>query len=679
MRKFGLLVLLAAAAFAQKRPITHEDIWLMKRTGEPVVSPDGRSIVFALTEPDYDAAKQSVDLWVTPADGSAPPRRLTFTKAPETGPVWSPDGTRLAFVTRREGDDAPQVYVMPMNGGEAQRITNVPGGAANPQWRPDGKAILFESNYDPIAAERKQRKSNARIYDAMPIRFWNAWLDERKPHIFTQDLQEGAQPVDLLKGSKLAESAGFGGVFNPMGGQTLQPAWAPDGKSIVFVAYVNRNEMMSAELYSALFAVPASGGEPRRLTENGQKFTKPKFSPQGDALYALQERRATPGGRLYSLTRLARFSWPSVGKPAVISEPWDRSVSGFSIAADGRTVYLDAEDDGFDQLFQIPAQGGTVQRLFKVERGGYTAAHPVANGLVALYQTSIQPPEIVRLNVAAGSHSMLTNFNEEKIAQIDAPAPIHFWFTAKNGKRLHSIMFLPPRFDQNKRYPLVIFPHGGPNAMSKDAFSTRWNNYLLTSPGYVLLETNYTGSTGFGEKFTDDIEKDVLRGPAQEILEAIVEAAHRYRFIDEHRQAAAGASYGGYLMNWFNGHTDQFKCIVDHAGAINNESQYGVNDGGLDRELRMGGPIWEKGGQWNDQSPLRYSGSFHTPTLLTQGEIDFRVPLNESMTTFKILQRRKVPSRLVIFPDEGHWIQKGENNRLHMQEVLAWLQHYLGS
>jgi dipeptidyl aminopeptidase/acylaminoacyl peptidase len=339
MRKLEFVLLLATAAIAQKRPITHEDIWLMKRISEPAVSPDGRSIAFVLTEPDYDAAKQSADLWVTPADASGPPRRLTFTKAPETGPVWSPDSTRLAFVTRREGDEAAQVYVMPMSGGEAQRITSVPGGAANPQWRPDGKAILFESDYDPIAAERKQRKSNARIYGSMPVRFWNAWLDEKKPHIFTQELREGAQPVDVMKGSKLAESEGFGGVFNPLaGGQSLQPVWAPDGKSIVFAAYVNRNEMMSAEVYSALFAVPASGGEPRQLTENGPKLAKPTFSTKGDTLYAHQERRAIPGGRLYSLTRLARFSWPSVGKPTVITEPWDRSVSSFFVAADGRTV-----------------------------------------------------------------------------------------------------------------------------------------------------------------------------------------------------------------------------------------------------------------------------------------------------------------------------------------------------
>jgi Tol biopolymer transport system component len=209
---------------------------MMKRTGEPVVSPDGRSIVFSLTEPDYDPAKQSSDLWLVPADGSAPPRRLTFTRAPETGVAWSPDGTRIAFVSKREGDDVAQIYIMPMNGGEAQRFTNGTAAPANPKWRPDGKAILFESDFDSIAAERKQRKSTARIYDSMPVRFWNAWLDEKKPHVFVQDLKDGAKPVDVLKGSKLADSPGFGGIFASTGGQTLQALWTTDGKSIVFAA-----------------------------------------------------------------------------------------------------------------------------------------------------------------------------------------------------------------------------------------------------------------------------------------------------------------------------------------------------------------------------------------------------------------------------------------------------------
>jgi len=694
MKKPALFFLMAVAVFgwkgalrggdappqapAQKRAITHEDIWLMKRVSEVAVSPDGKSIVFLLTEPSYDPAKQVADLWVVAADGSTPPRRLTHTKAPESSAAWSPDGTQLAFVTKREGDEAAQVYVLPMNGGEARRVTDLPAGAAHPQWRPDGKAILFESNYDPIAEERKQRKHTARIYDAMPVRYWNAWLDEKRPHIFVQELAEGAKAVDVLKGSKLAESAGFAGISEDAGSSTsLQPVWAPDGKSIVFAAYWNRNEMMSVESEAAVYSVAATGGEPQQLTPKGRSYFRPRFPLHGETLFALESKRAVPGGRLYSLTRLARLLWPAAGQPTVLTEAWDRSVGSYSLSDDGKTVYIAAEDDGFNQLFKLSAEGGAVERLFQVERGSYTGVHAVENGLIALYQTAAEPVEIVRLNSATASHTMLTNFNAETVAQLDTPAPIHFWFTAKDGRRLHNIMFLPPKFDASKHYPLLIFPHGGPNSMSTDAFSVRWNSYLLASPGYVVLETDYKGSTGFGEKFADDIEKDVLRGPAQEILEAITEAVRRYPYIDEHRQAAAGASYGGYLMNWFNGHTNQFQCIVTHAGAINNESQYGVNDGGIDREFRMGGPIWEKGGQWIDQSPIRYSGAYRTPTLITQGELDYRVPINESMTTFKILQRRGVPSRLVVFPDEGHWILKGENSREHMKEVLGWLQKYL--
>ena len=665
------------AVFAEKRPITHRDMWMMKRMGEPVVSPDGRWIVLPLTEPDYDAAKQTSDLWLLRSDGSEPPRRLTFTKEPENGAVWSPDGTRVAFSTKREGDQTAQIYVLPMGGGEARRVTNIPSGASEPQWRPDGKAILFQSQVDPIAEQRKDRKWNARIYDAMPIRFWNAWLDERRPHVFVQELNDGAQPFDVLKGSKLAESSGFAGVFSEPGGQSLQAVWAPDGKSIVFAAYANRDRMMDEEIESKLFAAAATGGEPAAITERDASYQHPHFSPAGDYLYAQTERGADPAGRLYSLTRLARFSWPETGKAKILTQDWDRSVGSFSISRDGRNVYLAAEDDGFDQLFALPAASGKPERIVQVTEGGYTSVQPVEGGLIAEFQTSLRPPEIVRVDPAKGSHSMLTNFNAAAVADIDAPAPIHFWFVARNGKRIHSIMDLPPKFDPGKKYPLVVFPHGGPNSMSKDSFSTRWNSYLLTSPGYVLLRTDYTGSTGFGETFANDIERDVLRGPAQEILEAIDEAAKRYPYIDTSRQAAIGASYGGYLMNWFNGHTKQFKCLVIHAGAINNESQYGSNDGGFERELRMGGPIWEKGGQWNDESPLRFANEFSTPALVTDGELDFRVPLTESITTFKILQRRGIPARLIVFPDEGHWILKGENNKLHMEEVLAWLKRYL--
>lgn len=435
--------------------------------------------------------------------------------------------------------------------------------------------------------------------------------------------------------------------------------------------------MMHSPVETHLYRVAAGGGAPQRLTPSGASYASPRFSRDGLVLYALESRTET-AKQIYFNTRLVALSAPAFSQPRVLTAAWDRSVSAMTISGDDRTLYLEAEDDGFDRIFQLAAAGGPVEPLFTPAQGALTGLSAGGGTIAARYSASTDPGQIVRFDPAGKSYHALTSFNSERLAQLDLPPVEHFWFTAKNGKRIHNVIVPPPAHDPTKKYPIVVFPHGGPNSMSKDSFTTRWNFHLLTAPGYFLLMTNYTGSTGFGEKFADDIERDVLRGPAREILEAIDEAAKRFSSIDLSRQAAIGASYGGYLMNWFNGHTDQFKCLVNHAGAVNNESQYGVNDGGLSRELRMGAPVWEFGkGQWNDQSPIRYAGRWKTPVLVTQGELDYRVPFGESMTTYKLLQRLQVPSRFVLFPDEGHWILKGENSRVHMREVLTWLEKYL--
>jgi len=669
----GLLVVSHPAA-AQRRAITHEDVFTMTRTGEPRPSPDGKWVVFSLLEPSYDPARTVSDLWIVPTDGSAAPRRLTSTRGGESAVAWSPDSKRIAFSARREGDAVEQIYLLSLEGGDAQRVTTLATGGVNPRWRPDGKALLFESM---LKAERQTpEKSTARVFDTLPIRFWNVWNDGSKPHVFVQSLDGGAA-VDWLAGTKLAASAGFDAPYVGSGAdRSLQAQWSPDGQEIVFVAVVNRATMMTEETEAHLFRIKKAGEEPVQMTSKGASFEKPRFSPDGKTLAVEQTRTAT-GTNLYSLTRLAKFNWPS-GTMTMVAPDFDRSVGDYAFTPDSAAIVFAAEDSGFTQLFRVPTSGGPPKRLVEIQAGNYSSPSYAGQTLIATYGSSTQPNEVARVDPARGTHTLLSSFNRDRLAQLDLPAPEHFWFTAKNGKRIHSIVFFPPQLDRSKKYPLIVNPHGGPNSMSSDAFSLRWNYHLLTAPGYVLIATNYTGSTGFGEKFANDIERDVLRGPAQEILEAADEAVRRYPFIDRTRQAAIGASYGGYLMNWFNGHTNQFRALVIHAGASNNESQYGVNDGGLGRELRMGAPVWESGkGQWMDQSPFRYAANWKTPSLITQGEIDFRVPLNESITTFKILQRQKVPSRLVTFPDEGHWILNGENSRHHMQEVLAWLKKYL--
>lgn len=670
-----ITLLLAASISAQpaRRVITHQDVFTMARTGRPVVSPDGKWIVYNVTEPSYDPAAAVTDLWIVAPDGRSKPRRLTSSKEAESGAAWSPDSKSIAFTAKRGSDPADQIYVIGVDGGDARRITSIATGASAPKWRPDGKALLFESSVKP--AGPPPDKSTARVFDAMPIRFWNTWLDGSKPHVFVTPL-EGGTAEDWLQGTRLAATSGFDGVFTGEGAtRALQAVWAPDGEEILFVAATNQDAMMREEVPSRLFRLKR-GQEPVALAAGTDDLAEPAFSRDGRTL-VVKIRKASSAKQPYTLTRLARFDWPSASGPRVLTGTFDRAVGSVSIARDNASVLFDAQDSGFTQLFRVPIAGGTPARLFDVKEGNYGSPAEADGGIVATYVASTQPTEIVRLDPAAGTHVLLTDANRAVLDALDLPKPEHFWFTAKNGKRIHNVFYFPPRLDRSRKYPLLVMPHGGPNAMDSDNFSTRWNAHLLTAPGYALVMTNYTGSTGFGEKFADDIERDVLRGPALEILEGAQEAIRRYPFVDPGRQCALGASYGGYLMNWFNGHTTQFRCLVIHAGASNNESQYGVNDGGIAREWRMGGPIWEGKGQWMDQSPFRYAGNWKTPALITQGELDFRVPLNESITTFKLLQRQGVRARLLTFPDEGHWILKGENSRRHLSEIHAWLNHYL--
>jgi len=443
---------------------------------------------------------------------------------------------------------------------------------------------------------------------------------------------------------------------------------------VVFCAQIDAGVMMHSEVQTGLFQVPATGGEPILITDPSESFSEPQFARTGGALYALRKRRASDS----TLTQLARFAWPKPGKAMIVTASWDRLVAGFSISADGGTAYLDALDDGFARVFRVPTAGGAVEALLPTGRGAYRTVTPVAGGLTAIFERAIQAPEIVRLE--GDAHVPLTRFNAERVDAIDAPDPVHFWFTSAAGHRIHNMLVLPPGFDPKKKYPLVALIHGGPATAYTDAFNygAFWfHMHLLATPGYVVVATNYRGSLGLGEDFAELVEKDVLRGPALDILAGIDEAIRLHPFIDKDRLAAVGGSYGGYLINWLNGTSRRFKCLVSHVGPINNEAQYGTNDGGLEREVRMGVPIWEKGGQWNDQSPIRYAQNFSTPTLITHGERDFRVPLGEGLTNFKILQRLKVPSRFVVFPDEGHFVGRAENTRVFWREVKAWLAKYL--
>jgi len=681
IRWFLLCVTLVAA----KTPVSHESIWLMKRAGAPAPSPDGKWVVFPVTEPAYDAKDQVSDLWIVPADGSAAPRRLTATKSGESGVAWSPDSRRIAFSAKRDGDDENQIYVLDLGGGEATRATQLSTGASSPLWSPDGSSILFSSQVYPgagddeanrkIAAERKARKYNARVYDGFPIRNWDHWLDDRKPRLFVQKLEAGAKARDLLSGTKLVTGAGFGGVV-ALSSEDLQPAWAPDGQSIVFSAATNGNAAAYADVVYRLYQVGVSGGEPKPLTTGGDSYGRPAFRPDGRALYAIHTRQ---GDKVYQLDRVAMFAWPAATERTIVTATLDRSVNSFAFSPDSRTLYLLAEDAGHEKLYTLAAGGGEAQLAYDMTQGVYTNLASAAKAplLVGNWESAVNPGEVVRIDAVSKKHTALSRFNEAKAAEIDWLPLRHFWFTSKAGKRIHSMVVLPPEFREDKKYPLVVLIHGGPHTMWRDQFFLRWNYHLLARPGYVMLLTNYTGSTGFGEKFAQQIQGDPFQGPGNEINEAADEAIRKYPFIDAARQAAGGASYGGHMANWLQATTTRYKCLIAHAGLINLESQWGTSDMIYHRELNNGGPVWEQGPVWREQNPIRRAASFRTPILLTVGENDFRVPLNQTLENWSVLQRLRIPSRLIVFPDETHWILKGENSRFFYQEVHAWLAKYL--
>lgn len=678
-------------AHAQNKvPITHESMWMLKRVGAPNPSPDGKWVVFSLVEPAYDEKDQVSDLWIVPADASAKPRRLTFSKGGESGVAWSPDSQRLAFSAKREGDDASQIYVLDIaDGGEAVRVTSLSTGARSPQWRPDGKALLFTSTVFPgaaddeankkVAAERKALKYRARVYEKFPIRNWDRWVDDMQGHLFFQSLESGSKAKDLFAGTKLITGRGFAGRVQDSG-EEFDAVWTPDGESIIFVATTNRDRAAYATTNTALFKIPANGGEPVQLTTGDDSFTRPAFRPDGKALYAGFNIEAN--GKVYNLDRLARFSWPNLGQPAIITANWDRSVGGFAFSPDSKSIYMTAEEAGNEKLFMMPADGGDVTLAMDMTRGVYTGlkipTKATATIIIANWESAMNPPEVFRLDLKSKMQIPLTNFNAEAVSKIDWQPLRHFWFTSKAGKRIHNMIALPPNFDENKQYPLFVVMHGGPANMWRDNWGLRWNYYMLARPGYVVLLTNYSGSTGFGEAFAQSIQGDPLKGPGNEINEAADEAIRLYKFVDGTRQAAAGASYGGHLANWMQASTTRYKCLIAHAGMINLESQWGTSDTIYSREVTNGGPVWEQGPIWREQNPIRYAKNFRTPILISVGENDFRVPMNQTLENWSVLQRLQIPSRLIVWPEENHWILKGEDSRYWYTELYAWLKKYLG-
>ena len=670
------------------KPITHETLWMMKRVGAPAVSPDGKWVVYSVLEPSYEADKAVSDLWLAAADGQRPPRRITNTKAPEGSVAWSSDSSSIAFTTKRETDETEQVYILNLaEGGEARRLTNVSTGASNPKWRPDGKAILFESFVYPnalddeankkVAADRKARKYNVRTYEHFPIRFWNLWLDDRQPTLMVQSVDPGSAPKDILSATAFAHTSGFAGAETDTS-VTLAPIWSPDGHEVVFVATTERWYAAYGHVGYHVYRMPAEGGEPKIASPASGNYQEASFSPDGKSLFFKYE---VQDSEVYHLSRLYKTSWPAGGEAVLVTRDFDREASRYALTPDSKSVYMLVPEAGKDNLYQVSATGGKPTPVIEPATGGYTALEIPEKAsktiLIGTYGSSVSPAEIVRIDPSRRTHTNLTQVNTALAKTIDWQAPQHFYFTSAKGRNIHNMIVLPPAFDPAKRYPMLVLIHGGAASNNPDQIGLRWNYHLLAAPGYVILMTDYTGSTSFGEKFAQAIKLDPLKTPGDEINQAVDEAIKRYSFVDGSRLCAAGASYGGHLANWIEATTTRYKCIVSHAGEVDLTSQWGTSDGIYGREVTNGGPPWEGNPVWRDQSPITYGANWKTPMLLSIGERDFRVPINNTLENWSTLQRMQVPSRLLVWPDAWHWILKPEDSRHFYEEVHEWLAKYL--
>ncbi len=675
MRIFlALILLLTVEDVSAQQPISHESMWLMKRVGAPKISPDGKWIIYSVTEPSYDEKEVINDIWIAATNGSTKPRKLTSGKAGENSYTWSPDGNKIAFTAKRDGEESTQVYLLDLkNGGEAQRLTNTAFGASNPEFSPDGKYIAFtarlfpgtfnDSTFNKENEERKKLKYKARVYTSFPIRSWDQWVDDKQTQLFIQHI-DSSKPVNLFE--KLAKIKEPGTSY---GGEI---AFTPDGKSILIDLTENRQEAAFASVITNIYSISLSDKTLKQITNDKADFSSIQFSRDGKYLFSIYT--STANYKVYNQPRIIRFDWPSMQNKFVVNTSVDRPINSYEVSEN--KILASVEDQGFDRIYQFSFDGKP-GRLSTSTQGSFNNVSLSDEGTItALYESSVQPAEVVKIK-SNGDHEFVSHHNDEVVKKLDLNSAESFWHTSARGKKIHSFIVKPAGFDPSKKYPLFVLIHGGPAASFKDNFGYRWNPQLIAAPGYVILMTNYTGSPGYGEKFAQDIQYDPFKGPANEINEAAAAAIKQFSWIDGSRQAAGGASYGGHLSNWLQGTTSHYKCLVSHAGLVNSESQWGTSDAIYHREVMAGGPPWMQTKTWKDQNPIRLAANFKTPVLVTVGENDFRVPLNNSLEYYSALQRMKVPSKLIVFPEENHWILKPENSRFFYKELKDWLGTYL--
>ena len=660
-----------------RRAITIDDALAVKAVADPQLSPDGRFVLYAVRLVNFDANRRAVTTFVQPvAGGEARAFPDDSTRASEAR--WAPDGERVAYIA------GGQLWVAHADGTERRKLTALTGGAAGPVWAPQGDRIAFTSGVYPecrdeacnaaLAEKAAKSKVKAHIADQLMFRHWNRWDDGTRSHLFVAG-SSGSGLLDLTIGAKFDVPPG------PFGGSEGY-AWSPDGSQVAYTAKLaTRDESWTTDVN--VYVVASTGGIAELITgANTGADQNPVYSPDGRWIIYQSQRRAGFESDRWRLMQYDRQSRRSLE----LLPGWDRNADSYRFAGTA-ALLVQSVDHGRDVLLRIPRSSSAAAAApvpLTLAHNNHDASLS-SNGLgLAWIHDAVDAPAEVwvgRLeNGGLADARPLTHLNDALVAQLDLHPAEDFWFKGAGGDSVQGFLVKPPGWRADKKSPAILLIHGGPKGAWLDSWHGRWNYQLFAATGAAMIIINPRGSTGYGQRFVDGVSRDWGGKVYVDLMKGLDAAIARNAWIDTTRLGATGGSYGGYMTNWIAGHSTRFKALATHAGVFNLEAMYGATEELWFGDWEFGGGWWEPRAmqeQYRKWSPHLSAGKFRTPMLVLHGELDFRVPIGEGLSLYTALQRQNVPSRLVVFPDEGHWIGKPQNQRLWWTEMQGWFTRYL--
>ncbi|MDB5749076.1 MAG: peptidase, partial [Massilia sp.] len=670
----------ANAAFATPaapRGLTVEDLVNLERVGSPAVSPDASRVVYTVRTTNMDKNRGHTSLWIAGLDGKTAPRALTVHDSSSTDPEWSASGDAVYFLSTRSGSS--QVWRQAA-GGEPTQVTNLPLDVDNFRVSPTGDRIalgmaVFRDCADLACTKNRleaqsKNKASGRVYDRLFVRHWDTWADGRNAVLFSAPLDANgrvsAAPVSL-SGSL------DGDVPSKPFGDREEYRFSPDGKTLVFSARIaGKTEAWSTNF--DLYSVPAPGGAaPRNLTaENPAWDAKGVFSPDGRTLAYLAMTRPGFEADRFHIVLMDVAS----GKKRRLAESWDRSAGALQWSADGKTLVVDAEDVGQHRLFAIDVASGKVSAL--TGKGSVGAFDMRRDTIAFTHATLASPAQLHVTKLRGGEPQQLTRNNAQKLADVRFGEFEQFSFAGANGDTVYGYVMKPWNAAPGAKYPVAFLVHGGPQGSFGNAWSYRWNPQVYAGAGYAAVFIDFHGSTGYGQKFTDSISGDWGGKPLEDLQKGLDAAVKKFPWLDRERSCALGASYGGYMMNWIEGNwPDAFKCIVNHDGVFDTRGMAYSTEEQWFTDWENGGPYFAVPESHERFNPVHHVNKWKTPMLVIQGDLDFRIPTAQALSTFTALQGRGIDSKLLVFPDENHWVLKPANSVLWHHTVIGWLDQHL--